>query len=203
MKTIKAKELGIEVETKIHDKGKSYVEAEVVPVLPHKIRNQVDAIIDKYSDFNHDILVEYVHKNYTDVESKTLESVRAETESRLQKLIDIWKGLDKDNNVVLNITAYLEYCKVSLTKLDDSMKPMPKVLLLSSVRDLLNYIEKFTAVSIDNLQAFSATPIEIEELLSFVEYICEKYNIIKALDSEELDYSDFISEEEAERLSKP
>lgn len=187
----------------ITDKGRSYVEAEITHILPQKIKNQIDSIIEKYADFNHDTLVEYVHKNYTDVESKTLDSVKIETENRLQRLLDIWNSLDKNNSVALNIAAYLEYCKKTLTKLNDSIKPMQKVLLLSSVRDLLNYIEKFTAISIDNLQAFSATPIEIEELFSFVEYICEKYSIIKALDSEELDYSDFISEEDAERLSQP
>jgi uncharacterized protein YwgA len=176
---------------------------EIIEKIPLEDLKRADKIINKYMNKNYKELTEYVYKNYV-IPEQTFETICPSLSDNLISLENVWEKWYKDDcPASLLILAVVEYCSKALEKLKTVQESVVRGVCISSISELTAKIVDLTS----NYQTSESCPFsfkslltEISDYINFLDSYCSKNNILP--DIMDIDFSDFMNEDELQRLEK-
>ncbi|MCW3996330.1 MAG: hypothetical protein NWE98_09335 [Candidatus Bathyarchaeota archaeon] len=176
---------------------------EIITKIPTMELKRADKIIDKYRNKNYKELMEYVYKKYV-IPAQTFEEIYPSISDDLISLNNVWEKWYKDDcPASLLILSIVEYNSKVLEKLKSAKDPVIRGVCTSAISELTAKIVDLTSncqTSKDCPFSFKALLTEISDHVNFLETYCSKNNILP--DILDIDFSDFMNEEELTRLEK-
>ncbi|MFA7080735.1 MAG: Panacea domain-containing protein [Candidatus Bathyarchaeia archaeon] len=176
---------------------------EIAAKLSLEDLKRADKIINKYKNKNYKELTEYIYKQYV-IPEQTFETLYSSLSADLVSLDNIWEKYYKDDcPASLLILAVVEYSSKALEKLKTTKDPVVRGVCVSSISELTAKIVDLTSslqTSKDCPFSFKTLLTEISDHINFLDNYCGKNNILP--DILDIDFSDFMSEEELQRLEK-
>jgi len=176
---------------------------EIAAKLSLEDLKRADKIINKYKNKNYKELTEYIYKQYV-IPEQTFETLYSSLSADLVSLDNIWEKYYKDDcPASLLILAVVEYSSKALEKLKTTKDPVVRGVCVSSISELTAKIVDLTSIlqtSKDCPFSFKTLLTEISDHINFLDNYCGKNNILP--DILDIDFSDFMSEEELQRLEK-
>jgi len=184
-------------------KGKDFTKRIIQEKVPPKLLKRADAIIQKYGKRNYQELQEYVYKKYV-LPEQTFEQMYPRLSADLVSLDNIWnKSYQDDCPASFLILAVVEYGAKALSKLKKVPDPVLRGVCASSISDLTAKLVDLTS----HCQAMEKCPFsfktlfsEISDHINFLDHYCGKHGIMQNI--MDIDFSDFMDEEELKRLEK-
>lgn len=184
-------------------KGIKTVNEIVKNSIPLELKSRVDDLIEKYGRKNYQELLEYVYEHYV-ISETTFEQLYPEITDDLFSLESIWKKWYKDDcPASLFILAMIEYQSKVLSKLRAIEEPVFRGVCVSSISELTAKLVSLTSnckISKECPMSFKSLFSEVSDQINFLNNYCSKQRIIG--DLSDIDFSDFLNEEELERLEK-
>lgn len=182
-------------------KGNALVKEVVEPKIPRETLKRVDEVIARYKDKNYKELQEYVYRKYI-INDQTFEEVYPSLSDNLVSLCSLWeKWYREDCPVAFSVLAVVEYCSRILSKLTVKKDPVLRGVCISSISEMTTKILDLTSswkVSDNCPLSFKSLFSEISDQINFLDHYCGKHEILPNI--LEIDFSDFMNEEELGRL---
>jgi uncharacterized protein YwgA len=176
---------------------------ETKETIPPKVLKKVDGIIEKYGPKNYRELLEYVYTKYV-IPQHTFEEIYSPLSDDLISLDNIWKKWYRDDcPASFLILAVVEYASKALSKLKKAEDPVLRGVCTSSVSELTTRLLDLTShceASEKCPFSFKSLFLEISDNINFLDYYCGKHGIMPNI--LDIDFSDFINEEELRRLEQ-
>lgn len=172
-------------------------ENDVCPKVDSSLISRADTIIEKYKDCDYNQLTEYVYKKYlpTNAEYNDRCKFMLTEMSFIEKL---WENEYKPESVVfIDVMSAIEYITLIFNHLERNSDRVVKGVLLNASEDLLENLYEITDKYFENIYYFESLSY-LNELFSFINYYSDKNEVYPNLTN--LDFSEFLSEEEMERL---
>ena len=171
--------------------------------IPKEIRKRADEILAKYGGKSYQELQEYIYKKYV-IPEQVFEDVYSHLSDDLISLDNLWTTLYKDDcPASFLILAVVEYGAKALSKLESVPDPVLRGVCVSSISKLIAKLVDLTSHCETTEKcpfSFKALFSEISDHISFLDNYCGKHGVIENIG--EIDFFDFINEEELERLEK-
>jgi len=184
-------------------KGLNLTEQIVKTEVPKEISKRADAIIKKYGNRSYQELQEYIYTRYV-IPEQIFDEVYSHLSDDLISLDNIWKAWYKDDcPASFLILAVVEYSSKALSQLKDIPDPVLRGVCISSISELTAKLVDLTSHCESTEKcpfSFKTLFSEISDHISFLDGYCGKHGIIENI--LEIDFSDFIDEEELRRLEK-
>lgn len=184
-------------------KGQKLIEYFVEKKIPSDIRKRVDAVIGKYGNRDYQQLQEYVYRKYV-IPEQTFEEIYSHLSDDLISLDNIWKTWYRDNcPASFLILAVVEYSSKALSKVKGVNDPVLRGVCVSSISELTARIVDLTSHCETTEKCpftFKSLFSEISDHINFLDNYCGKHSIIGNI--LQIDFSDFINEEELRRLEE-
>jgi uncharacterized protein YwgA len=182
-------------------KGQQLVGQYIEENIPKKIRKRAENLIKKYGSKNYKQLLEYVYKKYV-IPRETFDKTYSHLTDDLNSLNSLWTNWYRDDcPASFLILAVVEYSSKALSKVKATNEPVLQGVCASSISELTGKIMDLTAhwrspeeCSVSFKSLFS----EISDQITFIDHFCGRQGIISNI--AEIDFSDFINEEELKRL---
>ncbi len=176
---------------------------EIKKEIPVEKMAKVDAIIKRYGNKSYQELLEYVYQKYV-IKDQTFELLCPELSDDLLSLESIWRALYQDDCPASSIVlATIEYQTKALLKLQAIAEPVFRGVCVASISELTAKLLSLTSsckIAKKCPLSFKALFSEVSDQISFLSQYCGKQGIIGSFD--DVDFSDFINEEELARLEK-
>jgi uncharacterized protein YwgA len=176
---------------------------EIIKKTPTEELKKADKIIDKYRNKNYRELMEYVYKKYV-IPEQTFETIYPSISDDLISLNNVWEKWYKDDcPASLLILSIVEYNSKALEKLKNVKDAVIRGVCTSAISELTAKIVDLTSncqTSKDCPFTFKTLLTEISDHVNFLDTYCSKNNILP--DILDIDFSDFMNEEELTRLEK-
>ena len=184
--------------------GNSFVKEVVMKKLPAEILKRAEEIIDCYKDKNYRELQEYVYRKYV-ITEETFGEVYPSIRDDLISLNALWEKLYSDDcPAAFLFLAVIEYCSKALSKLNVvTYDQVLRGVCVSSFSELTHkMLDISSSCETSNKCPFSFKTMfsEISDQINFINYYCGKHGIIDNI--LDIDFSDFMNEEELGRLEK-
>jgi len=182
-------------------KGQQVIGQFMVENVPDDVRERAESLIKKYGSKNYKQLLEYVYKKYV-IPKETFEETYSHLTDDLSSLNSIWTNWYRDDCAAsFLILAVVEYCSKALSKVKATNEPVLQGVCASSISELTGKIMDLTAhwKSPEECPfSFKTIFSEISDQINFIDHFCGRQGIIGNI--AEIDFSDFINEEELRRL---
>lgn len=165
--------------------------------------------LEKYINMDHNELVELVYKKYwLNDEANLDKEIKSITKLIKDNMLFFEENYDPRYDTMLDVLAYTEYCHKAIEKSKTENNLIKSVIINSTKELLYNFSEiADTCLNNGNINPNSSSCIvsqptkpDLYEIFQFIEYYCSKNSILPSLDN--IDFSDFIKEEELERLQR-
>lgn len=169
--------------------------------LPPNVLQRAEGLIRKYGNQNYQQLLEYVYKKYV-IPEETFDDVFSHLSDDLMSLENIWSTWYKEDcPASFLMLAVVEYISKALSKVKDTKDQVLHGVCASCISELTGKLVDLTS----NCKTIEKCPFtfrtlfsEISDQIGFLDQYCGKHGIIGSIS--EIDFSDFIDEEELKRL---
>lgn len=172
---------------------------EVCPNVDTDLIARADKVIDKYKDCDYNQLTEYIYKQYL--------PKYKEYKNRYQNMLIEMSYIEKlwedeytpESDVVIDVMSSIEYIKLIFQNINKNSDRVVKGVLLNASEDMLENLYELTEKYFEK-DYYDESLSYLNDLFHFIDYYSDKNDVYPSLTN--LDFSEFLSEEEMERLQQ-
>lgn len=169
--------------------------------LDSEEKARVNEIVSRYKSYRHDVLLKYVYTKYV-MDPDQIAQMTTSTRDNVWSLREKWNKLYSPDCLASTVyLAILDYVALGLGNLEKVKDPVVRSVWLSTALELTSRLISVTAACAPAGDCSHASPSnEIFELINYLDDYSRNNGIASSLS--ELDLSNLISREEAERLQE-
>ena len=187
----------------ITHEGRKFVDNIVKKKVDKAILERALNIIKKYGSKTHWEVQEYVYKNYV-ISEETFEELYPHLKDDLISLGIVWKERYADDcPASFFILAIVEYATKVLAKVKQKDDAVLRGVCTASISELTAKLVDLTSTCQTTEKCpFSLKGLisEVSDYINFIDHYCSQHDILENI--LDVDFSDFLNEEELQRLEK-